>query len=195
MAKSKSTPGVQNRAIFSRASYLYQAASYLSQRAASSTTTTTTTQSSTSEAKQQQQQKKQLRNLSRRAISDMRAVTRKAQIRQSHTLKRSLCSTCNTLLVEGDTCRSTVENASRGARKPWADVLVVRCVTCDRPKRFPVAAPRQVRASLRRSGSGVAMRRNSGNDTSGSVKPKPLKEEACSSRRNEDSSGDTEMGI
>ncbi|RCI13866.1 hypothetical protein L249_8269 [Ophiocordyceps polyrhachis-furcata BCC 54312] len=190
MAKSKSSPGVQNRAIFSRASYLYQAATYLSQRAA-----TTTTSSSSSSS--QTHQRKQLRNLSRRAISEMRAVTRKAQIRQSHPLKRSLCTACNTLLVEGDTCQSTIENPSKGARKPWADVLVVRCVTCSRPKRFPISAPRQTRAALRRSASGSGSRSsgNSASGTTGEREPSKGEErgEVASLNQNEDSSRGIEM--
>ncbi|PFH56331.1 hypothetical protein XA68_16713 [Ophiocordyceps unilateralis] len=165
MAKSKSNPGVQNKAIYSRASYLYQAATYLSQRALHDSSS----HGVSSPSEQKNREQKQLRNLSRRAVADMRAVTRKAQIRQSPSLKRSLCSACNTLLVEGDTCLSTIENASKGARKPWADVLVVRCATCSRAKRIPVAAPRQMRAALRRSDAAVRSEGNR-NPKPGSVK-------------------------
>ncbi|KAF4583018.1 RNAse P Rpr2/Rpp21 subunit domain-containing protein [Ophiocordyceps camponoti-floridani] len=165
MAKRTNT-SVPNKAIYSRASYLFQAATYFSHRArqAASSSTSSTTDEDT------KLQQKQLRNLSRRAIADMRAVTRKAQIRQVPSLKRSLCSACNTLLVEGDSCLSTVENASKGARKPWADVLVIRCVTCRAAKRFPVDAPRQARAAMRRS-EAAARAGRSGDPGPGSRNP------------------------
>ncbi|PHH69657.1 hypothetical protein CDD80_6597 [Ophiocordyceps camponoti-rufipedis] len=163
MAKRTNT-SVPNKALYSRASYLFQAAAYLSSRARQATSASTTTD------EDNKLQQKQLRNLSRRAISDMRAVTRKAQIRQVPSLKRSLCSACNTLLVEGDSCLSTVDNESKGARKPWADVLVVRCVTCRRAKRFPVDAPRQARAAMRRS-EAAARAGRSGDPEPGSRNP------------------------
>ncbi|KAK7394054.1 hypothetical protein QQX98_013162 [Neonectria punicea] len=79
----------------------------------------------------------------------MRAVSLKAQIRQSPALKRTICKFCDTLLIEGQTCSSTVENDSKGGRKPWADLLTIRCKTCGNAKRYPVNAPRQKRRSLR----------------------------------------------
>ncbi|KAM4064881.1 RNAse P rpr2/Rpp21/SNM1 subunit [Hirsutella rhossiliensis] len=163
MAKSKSNSGVQNRAIYSRASYLYQAASYLACRANEADagrppsdggskdkpSLEKGSQGANNAQVSSDKQRKQLRNMSRRAISEMRAVTLKTQIRQSQALKRTVCKFCDTLQVEAHTCRSTIENPSRGGLKPWADVLVMRCRTCGNAKRFPVSAPRQKRMTLR----------------------------------------------
>lgn len=186
MAKQKGNPGVQNRAIYSRASYLYQAASYLACRAnqpvmdkgapegrckgkpdtgggvedkpdtegwlvdkPASSGAPKGKADNIAAWEPSEKQREALRNLSRHAIAEMRAVTLKTQIRQSQALKRTVCKFCDTLLLEGQTCRSTVENPSRGGHKPWADVLVVRCSTCGEAKRFPVCAPRQRRRALR----------------------------------------------
>lgn len=158
MAKPKGNPGVQNRAIYSRASYLYQAAAYLACRAhqvdaEGPSPDKAALQKGREDKKNAQssgeRQRKQLRNLSRHAISEMRAVTLKTQIRQSQALKRTVCKFCDTLQLEAQTCRSTIENPSKGGLKPWADVLVVRCETCGNVKRFPVSASRQKRKSLR----------------------------------------------
>ncbi|KAG6001797.1 hypothetical protein E4U54_000987 [Claviceps lovelessii] len=174
MAKPKGQPGVQNRIIYSRASYLYQAATYLSncvdrvENAPSSTRPQASKPELSADQQQQKQQQRQhqhqhqhqqqhqhrkqqkaLENMSRLAMADMKAVSLKAQIRQSPALKRTVCKFCDTLLVEGRSCSSTIENPSKGARKPWADVLVMKCKTCGNIKRFPVDAPRQKRKSLR----------------------------------------------
>lgn len=94
--------------------------------------------------------------MSRGLLADMRAVSLKVLIRQRPELKRSVCRYCDTLLLAegtsgGGSCDVVVENASRGGRKPWADVLVVRCRTCGGAKRFPVGEPRtkQLRKGLR----------------------------------------------
>ncbi|EXK99026.1 hypothetical protein FOQG_01711 [Fusarium oxysporum f. sp. raphani 54005] len=153
MAKGKEPKGVQNRIIYSRASYLYQAASYLTKQ--SSTGQDAAAKSSTpshghSVSPQTRNEERALRNMSRQAISDLRAVTLKAQIRRSPAMKQTICKFCDTLLVEGDTCTSTVENASKGGRKPWADILNINCNTCGNVKRYPVCAPRQKRKHMRK---------------------------------------------
>ncbi|QUC20135.1 uncharacterized protein UV8b_04376 [Ustilaginoidea virens] len=155
MAKAKGHAGVQNRAIYSRASYLYQAATYLSRRADADALENAASAGQAPADKAHPaaandgSQRKALGNLSRLAITTMKSVSLKAQIRQSPPLKRTVCKLCDTLLVPGRTCRSTVENASKGARKPWADMLVVECKTCGNRRRYPVDAPRQKRATLR----------------------------------------------
>ncbi|KAM0560993.1 hypothetical protein ACHAPJ_003493 [Fusarium lateritium] len=95
-------------------------------------------------------ERKALQNMSRQAVTSLRAVTLKAQIRQSPAMKQTICKFCDTLQIEGDTCTSTVENASKGGRKPWADVLTIQCKTCENVKRYPVSAPRQKRKNLRK---------------------------------------------
>ncbi|KAI1017839.1 hypothetical protein LB504_004214 [Fusarium proliferatum] len=153
MAKGKEPKGVQNRIIYSRASYLYQAASYLTKQ--SSTVQNAAAKSSTpshghSVSLQTRNEERALKNMSRQAISDLRSVTLKAQIRRSPAMKQTICKFCDTLLVEGDTCTSTVENASKGGRKPWADILNINCKTCGNVKRYPVCAPRQKRKHMRK---------------------------------------------
>ncbi|KAH7158058.1 RNAse P Rpr2/Rpp21/SNM1 subunit domain-containing protein [Dactylonectria estremocensis] len=155
MAKPKGPQGVQNRHIYNRASYLYQAATYLANQNATPTANAATNLSSASQehsaSTPSSNGPKALQNMSRQMISSMRAVTLKAQIRQSTALKQTICKFCDTLLIEGKTCTSTVENASKGGRKPWADVLTIRCNTCSSAKRYPVSALRQKRRSLRNS--------------------------------------------
>lgn len=172
MAKAKGQLGVQNRHIYTRASYLYQAAAYLATTgasSASSSNTNTNDGQGTSLQKDDPRslhdpvtdgrpnlalsgaQCKALQNTSRFLLADMRAVSLKVMIRQRPELKRSICRYCDTLLIEGSSCEAVVENVSKGGRKPWADVLVLRCRTCGGTKRFPVQAPakKQVRKGLR----------------------------------------------
>lgn len=87
--------------------------------------------------------------LSRQLIVHLRAVSFKAQIRLSPTMKHTMCKRCDVLLVPGSTSTSYMENNSRGARKPWADVLVTTCIACGTAKRFPVGAKRQLRRESR----------------------------------------------
>ncbi|KAF4984295.1 hypothetical protein FZEAL_507 [Fusarium zealandicum] len=154
MAKAKEPKGVQNRHIYSRASYLYQAATYLANQhgrhgqAALSKSSTQDNEHNTSTPTADE--KKATQNMSRQMISSLRAVALKSQIRQSPSMKQTICKSCDTFLVEGETCTSTVENASKGGRKPWADVLTIRCKTCGKVKRYPVSAPRQKRKTLRK---------------------------------------------
>ncbi|KAM0259227.1 hypothetical protein ACHAQJ_003432 [Trichoderma viride] len=173
MAKQKGNPGIQNRHIYTRASYLYQAASYLANCAqqtkgetkpentqhdgnASSALKKDVSSSSTAhgdEFAHSNQERKVIINLSHQVISDMRSVSLKAQIRQSPAIKQTICKYCDAVQIEGKTCHSTVENLSKGGRKPWADVLVTRCDTCGNVKRYPISASRQKRRSLRAPGT------------------------------------------
>ncbi|KAF5621758.1 RNAse P Rpr2 Rpp21 subunit domain protein [Fusarium sp. NRRL 52700] len=153
MAKGKESKGVQNRIIYSRASYLYQAASYLTKQSSTGQDAAAISPNPShghSVFSQTRNEEKALKNMSRQAISDLRAVTLKAQIRRSRAMKQTICKFCDTLLVEGDTCTSTVENASKGGRKPWADILNIACKTCGNVKRYPVCAPRQKRKHMRK---------------------------------------------
>ncbi|KOS17670.1 Ribonuclease P protein subunit rpr2 [Escovopsis weberi] len=153
MAKAKAkakgaASSVQNRHIYTRASYLYQAASYLASRSLSRAPEAGGP-SEAGDAEDGPKKRQALMNTSRRFVSDMRSITLKTQIRCTPAVKRSICKFCDTLQIEGTTCRSVVENASRGGRKPWADVLVVRCQTCGNAKRFPVGAAKQTKRGER----------------------------------------------
>ncbi|KAJ5887493.1 hypothetical protein N7495_007534 [Penicillium taxi] len=81
--------------------------------------------------------KRSLNNLSRLYISQMRGVSLKSQTRLEVPVKRSFCKRCDTILTPGINCIHEVQNASRERKKPWADVLVIRCLVCDTEKRFP----------------------------------------------------------
>lgn len=88
--------------------------------------------------------------LPRQYISQMRGVSLKSQLRLPVDVKRSLCKRCEILLVPGFNCTETIENRSRDGKKPWADVLVVRCTACGTVKRFPQNAKRSKKLSERR---------------------------------------------
>ncbi|RYP89521.1 hypothetical protein DL770_004340 [Monosporascus sp. CRB-9-2] len=158
-AKHKAAGSVPNRPIYSRISYLYQAAAYLSSaRQSEGQIPDGTPQSSENETAAGQHAQSSSVNttkqaMSRRLLTDLRASSLKAQIRLSPAMKHTICKYCDTLLVEGDTSTSFVENQSKGGKKPWADVLLVKCNTCGGLKRFPVQAPRQKRRPIREAES------------------------------------------
>jgi ribonuclease P protein subunit RPR2 len=81
--------------------------------------------------------------------SHLLTITRKSQAKLSTHVKRSLCKVCSSLLIPGKTSSARIENKSRGGKKPWADVLVVECLSCGSSKRFPVGAKRQTKKKLR----------------------------------------------
>jgi len=81
--------------------------------------------------------------------SHLRGVSLKGQVRLSRDLKRSICKCCKTILIPGRTSTTTIENQSRGGKKPWADVLVIECSTCGSKKRFPTGSERQTRKTTR----------------------------------------------
>lgn len=163
MAKKK-TPGVPNRHLYTRISFLYQAATYLATAGKQETEPASESTSASAEVTCMEhngdddgQDTVQCgktaiaaqKNMSRKMLTDLRAVTLKSQIRISPDIKRTICKHCDTLLIDGQTCSSVVENRSKGGKKPWADVFVIKCHTCGREKRFPVSAHRQKRRPLR----------------------------------------------
>lgn len=85
--------------------------------------------------------------------SHLRQVARKSQIRLHPSIKRTSCKTCDSVLIEGQTCSKQMENASKGGKKRHADVLLLECRNCGSNKRFPVGAQRQDRKSLRLAAS------------------------------------------
>ncbi|OQE25743.1 hypothetical protein PENFLA_c008G06381 [Penicillium flavigenum] len=100
-----------------------------------------------------------LRNLSRVCVSHLRAVAMKTQIRLPITLKRSVCKRCDTMLAPGVTCSRETRNSSRGGKNPWADVLVVRCLSCGTEKRFPQTEKRGKKLVERRKEKDSALLR------------------------------------
>ncbi|WQF83050.1 Putative ribonuclease P subunit, Rpr2/Snm1/Rpp21 [Colletotrichum destructivum] len=153
MAKPKSE-SLPNRHAYTRVSYLHQAASYLATVQPRPGTDSTSNSSQPHDAPRVTSLRKHstmrtTETVARRFVSDIRAVSLKAQIRPSPLLKQMMCKYCDSLLVEGKTCSTRVENMSKGGKKPWADVMVTKCQTCGNVKRFPVSAPRQKRRPFR----------------------------------------------
>lgn len=101
-------------------------------------------------------------NLCRLYNSQMRAVSLKSQRRLPPEIKRSMCKRCDTSLIPDITCTESVENNSKGRKKPWADVSVVHCNTCGTKKRYP-QNPRNPKLSQRRQQHRV----NKGDDATG----------------------------
>jgi ribonuclease P protein subunit RPR2 len=94
--------------------------------------------------------KKPLANISRVYISHMRGVSLKTLTRLPIPTKRSFCKRCETPLSSGVTCSQEIQNASRGRKKPWADVKVIRCLVCGTEKRFPMAGRKSKKLVERR---------------------------------------------
>ncbi|USP81236.1 uncharacterized protein yc1106_08510 [Curvularia clavata] len=146
--KAPKTKGIPNKHLHARSSFLYQAATYL--------TLQTTPPYSVTTQDNQPESNAPPNSHSRSSIalalgSDLQQVSRKGQLRLAIDLKRSLCKSCNTILVPGRTATHAIENPSKGGSKPWADVLVVTCGVCGGKKRFPVgAAPREKKKERKR---------------------------------------------
>ena len=141
MAKDKlpKAKGVPNKHLHARTSFLYQAASYLTLQSSVNVKEAESSGAVPSEPDRLQQ----LSPLALQLGSDLHTVSRKAQLRLSIDLKRSMCKSCNTILVPGHTAAQTIENESKGGSKPWADVVVVSCKVCGSKRRIPVGARRQ----------------------------------------------------
>ncbi|KAK4165802.1 RNAse P Rpr2/Rpp21/SNM1 subunit domain-containing protein [Cladorrhinum sp. PSN259] len=122
--------GVQNKAIYSRVSFLQQASVFLSAASPSSQSTP-------------------LQGMGRRLAADLRAVSLKTRIRLNPAVKRTICKFCDSVLIDGQSCLTTIENKSKGGKKPWADNIVRKCHTCGKERRYPVCAPRTKRKTDR----------------------------------------------
>jgi ribonuclease P protein subunit RPR2 len=155
--KAPKAASVPNKSLHSRVSYLYQAAMYLATKqqhsgpphaieASTDVHTESATNTEASDAKTSPDQT--LRPVSRRLVSDLRGVSLRMQMRISPTMKNSICKNCNTMLIDGSTCMSEIENKSKGGKKPWANLLIRKCTICGLAKRFPLAE-RQKRRPLR----------------------------------------------
>ncbi|KAF7954394.1 hypothetical protein EAE96_005517 [Botrytis aclada] len=155
---SKGASKVPNKVLYSRISYLYQAATYLAvQDKGSQEQSAKGSALDSSMEDVVKDEPKAIANvtegshqaLSRRLITDLRSVSLKGMMRMSPDMKHSICKNCQTLLLEGTTCTAKIENQSKGGKKPWADVLVRKCHTCGLEKRFPLATERQPRRPRR----------------------------------------------
>ncbi|KAI1819691.1 Rpr2-domain-containing protein [Xylaria intraflava] len=152
MAKSKGNGSVPNKHLYSRLSYLHQAAAFLGSQVAITKASESKPDGLGGDFKNKAERlaANQLRlKFAGHLLTELRATSLKSQIRLSPAIKHTTCKFCDTLLIEGETSTSLVENKSKGAKKPWADILVVKCNTCGGVKRFPVQAPRQKRRPQR----------------------------------------------
>lgn len=161
MAASKNKKGASGGAqnhIRARLAYLHRASTYLfSQRLAESHKTTSAETAAQSQTPCQTPKEQEQATLppqqacvSRHYIGQMRGVSLKAQQRLSIETKRTYCKRCDILLVPGVTCTEEIRNASKGQKKPWADVLVIRCSACETEKRIPQNKTRSKKLKDRR---------------------------------------------
>jgi ribonuclease P protein subunit RPR2 len=139
------------KAMHSRVSYLYQAATYLATHEQHSMQEHVEKEVTEPTKDEGLSPSDNSRIISRHFVSDLRSITLKAQLRMSPDMKQSICKNCDTLLMEGSTCITTVENKSNGGKKPWADVLLRKCTICSKETRTPLASRRQERKPLRLS--------------------------------------------
>lgn len=133
--KTPKAKGVPNKHLHSRSTFLYQAATYL----------TLQTSTAAEDLAQSNGALHTHHGLALQLGSDLQNVSRKGQVRLSSELKRTICKTCNAVLISGRTASQAIENASKGGRKSWADILVITCALCGSKKRFPIDAKRQVK--------------------------------------------------
>ncbi|CAI7617775.1 unnamed protein product [Penicillium bialowiezense] len=105
-------------------------------------------------------------------LGNLSRTSMKTQIRLPVTFKRSLCKRCATLLTLGVTCSHEIRNESRGGKKPWADVLIVRCLPCGAEKRFPQTDKRAKKLSQRRKEKETALLQNDTDMDLSSATPK-----------------------
>ena len=154
MAKAKAqkgSSGVAQSHLRARMSFLYNAAVFLQSAAAENATAAESTSSPTLHTSAQASTTSPrtslpgVSHISRQYAAQLRAVSHKTQLRLSQSDKRSLCKRCETLLVPGASCSEEIENKSRGGKKPWAAVRVVKCWTCGTAKRFPQSRKRSMR--------------------------------------------------
>ncbi|KAF1929166.1 Rpr2-domain-containing protein [Didymella exigua CBS 183.55] len=143
MAKDKppKPKGIPNKHLHARITFLYQAATYLTLQLPTKNIKSEVKDAVSSEFNQIQESSP----LAMQLGADLHTVSRKAQLRLSVDLKRSMCKSCHTVLVPGQTATQEIENKSKSGKKPWADVLVVNCNRCGSKRRMPVGTKRQPR--------------------------------------------------
>lgn len=165
----RSAKGIPNKHLHARVAFLQQAATYLAfQRSALNEPESEPGQRSSITGQEGEVRSRRMDALSRLASdvpaisldrvsglspylsSQLRQVALKAQIRLEPAVKRSICKTCNTILLEGETCLEFMENLSRNGGKPHAATQVLECRACGAKKRFPLTAKRQKKKGERR---------------------------------------------
>jgi ribonuclease P protein subunit RPR2 len=164
--KAPKAKGIPNRHLHARSTFLYQAATYLTLQTATQDNEALTGVTRGERVAPRDDSNNQKHSpLALQLGSDLQQVSRKGQLRLAVDLKRSLCKRCNTILIPGRTATQTIENPSKGGKKPWADVLVVSCNLCGGIKKFPVGATKQLRKDKRKVAHLVATPTISPGDT------------------------------
>ncbi|KAF2651975.1 Rpr2-domain-containing protein, partial [Lophiostoma macrostomum CBS 122681] len=133
--------GVPNRHLHARTTFLYQAASYLTLHPSAGNLRSSGSGIKASDSASATG----CSALALQLGAHLRSVSHKGQIRLSPDLKRSICKSCDAILIPGKTATHALENKSKDQRKPWADVHEITCTICSSKKRFPVGATRQPR--------------------------------------------------
>jgi ribonuclease P protein subunit RPR2 len=145
--KAKGSQGVANKHMHARVAFLHQAATYLATQSVHSNSNAENDGTRHVEYEPNHRGGPGREHLVGRPssylASQLKQVALKSQIRLHHTIKHTTCKVCDAILLDGKTCRRRIENASRGKKKPHADVLVIQCSSCNAEKRFPVGAQRQ----------------------------------------------------
>jgi len=133
---------VPHKHLYSRISYLHQAATYLATAGGIEKKVDESLHAVERSMGDGKLMKKE-RNESRRLLGHLRGVSLKSQIRLSPKLKHTICKRCDSLMTPGDSSTERIKNDSRNGEKPWADVLEIQCKACGTVKRFPVGLQRQ----------------------------------------------------
>ncbi|KIV91325.1 hypothetical protein PV10_05875 [Exophiala mesophila] len=155
MAKAKSTkankPGIPQKHLHSRLSYLHQAATLLTTAHHATQTETAASHSKTQTSDNRASETPMTRTIpsreANRLLSHLRGVSRKSQLRLSPKMKHTICRRCDSLLIAGMTSSAIVVNNSKDATKPWADIFEIRCKQCATVKRFPVGVETNAKKS------------------------------------------------
>jgi ribonuclease P protein subunit RPR2 len=148
--KPPKAKGVPNKHLHARSTFLYQAATYLTLQTATPDDELTTHLVQGEHATLHDIPKARKHSpLALQLGSDLQQVSRKGQLRLAVDLKRSMCKSCNTVLIPGRTATQNIQNPSKGGKKPWADILVLSCNICGGEKRFPVGAKKQLSKAKR----------------------------------------------
>lgn len=75
--------------------------------------------------------------LGRNLARNVDLVSKKSVTKLTPAMKRGICRRCHTNMVPGITQKTYIENLS-SAKSPQNDVLVHRCCSCGKLKRFPI---------------------------------------------------------
>jgi ribonuclease P protein subunit RPR2 len=150
--QNEKSRSVKSRHVYSRLSFLYQAATHFTQRQPEPVASEIQGVGHASDKSTPPRKAPRYDGMARMLATDLRTIALKMQLRLSPAMKSKVCRYCDTILVEGTTCSVVMENKSKGGKKPWADVMVWKCESCGREKRYPVNAKRQPKRSRRQSG-------------------------------------------